>query len=100
MRSQSAEQPGGGEDGDVTSAEYLRASAAAGQPGAARGGGSMDWHHPLEDYLRLHPVRLLLKWLAQERPDSSYPAGWASTILERVVHSYRNPSVSRWRRLR
>ena len=32
------------------------------------------------------------------RPATS--AAWATTALERAIHSYRNPSVSRWRRLR
>jgi len=80
------------DDGHITSGEYARSSPALADrvtPEALR----IDYHHRLEDYLRSRPVRWLLGKLAAERPVRGFPARWATTALERMIHSYRNGDV-------
>lgn len=80
------------DDGPLSSGEYARGSESLADqvtPDALQ----IDYHHPLEDYLALRPVRWLLGWLARERPSRGFPAPWATTILERAIHSYRNGDV-------
>jgi radical SAM protein with 4Fe4S-binding SPASM domain len=80
------------DDGDLSSGEYARSSPALADmvtPDVLR----IDYHHKLEDYLRARPVRWLLGILAAERPARGFPARWATTALERMIHSYRNPLV-------
>lgn len=86
-----------GDDGDLSSADYARSSpllADQAAPAALR----IECRHPLEGWLRLRPVRWLLGLLAKESPRRGYPVRWATTALERIVHSYRNASVGlSWR---
>ena len=73
-------------------------SGAVGAPPAAAGasvpgpGASLDYHHPLEDWVDRPMFRRLLGWLAQEKG--------GSTRLERVLHSYRNGQAAWGQRLR
>jgi radical SAM protein with 4Fe4S-binding SPASM domain len=80
------------DDGQINSGEYAESSEALrdfATPEALR----IDYHHPLEDYLRTRPVRWLLRLLSAERPVRNFPAPWATTPLERMIFSYRNPLV-------
>ncbi|MGB2819896.1 MAG: radical SAM protein [Phycisphaerae bacterium] len=80
------------DDGCLSSGEYARSSPALAQ-GAAPDVLRIDYHHKLEDYLATRPVRWLLGRLAAERPVRGFPADWATTALERMIYSYRNPLV-------
>jgi radical SAM protein with 4Fe4S-binding SPASM domain len=86
------------DDGRQTSGAYARASEALADH-ATPGGLRIDYHHPLEDWLRRRLVRWLLGKLAAERPVRDFPARWATTPLERIIHSYRNPTVPLRRRI-
>ena len=91
--------PDRSDDGHVSSGEYVRSSPALADqvtPEALR----IDYHHRLEDYLRMRPVRWLLGKLAAERPVRGFAAPWATTALERAIHSYRNPNVPRSQRVK
>ncbi len=88
-----------GDDGYVSSGEYARGSDALADP-ATPEALRIDYHHPLEKTLGLRPVRWLLGRLAKDRPDPGYAEAWATTTLERAIHSYRNPDVPPSRRLR
>jgi len=85
-------EAGRDDDGYVTSGEYARQSDALADfdtPEVLQ----IDYHHPLEDYLATRPMRWLLRLLATERPVRGFPAPWATTPLERMIFSYRNPLV-------
>jgi len=84
-------RPGRSDDGEVSSATY----ASAGKlPGDALGPAVLrvDYRHPLERWLGLHPVR----WLLGEMASCN---GNGITPLERIIASYRNPAASRSDRL-
>ena len=86
-------------DGEVSSGAYACSSGPLADrvtPEALK----IDYHHPLEDYLRTRPMRWLLARLAAERPVRGFPEAWATTALERVLTSYRNPAVPLWRRIK
>ena len=74
-------------DGYINSATY-----AAIAPGAQDGLG-IDQHHPLERWASTKPFRWLLGYL-------SAPTRNGPTRLERMLNSYRNPSASRWERVK
>jgi radical SAM protein with 4Fe4S-binding SPASM domain len=92
-------RPERGDDGHVSSGQYVRSSDALADqatPAALR----IEYHHPLEKYLRMRPVRWLLGRLTREGPAKDFPAAWATTALERAIFSYRNPQVPPHRRWR
>jgi radical SAM protein with 4Fe4S-binding SPASM domain len=77
-------------DGSVSSGEYLqRAGSDAGVPDAL----TLEFHHPLENWLGRRPVRWLLKWLTRLGRDGQ-------TALERILASYHNPDAPKWHRIK
>ncbi len=68
------------------------AAERSGPEGAQLALKPTDHHHPLERYLGSRPSRLLLRWLAAD--------GRGRTRLERILASYRDPSVGLWERIR
>ncbi len=87
------------DDGEPSSGAYVRSSAALADK-VTSDLLQIDYHHKLERYLGTRPMRWLMRVLSKERPDKSFPAAWATTALERAIYSYRNPAVTRLRRLR
>lgn len=67
------------DDGYVTSAAMACPLSAAGSPGDSA--LAIDFHHPLEDWIRRDAVRRLLGYLARSRPGRR-------TIIEEVIESY------------
>jgi radical SAM protein with 4Fe4S-binding SPASM domain len=47
---------------------------------------TLDYHHPLEDWLARKPVRWLLGWLSRPRPNGK-------TVIEEIIQSYANPAA-------
>lgn len=102
------------DDGHVTSKEYAdRSRAAAGvarartaggagaMPAGATGHGSrsiraqyvsVDYHHPLEDFLATRPMRKVLGWISRPRPGGH-------TRIEEILESYANPGAPFLQRL-
>jgi radical SAM protein with 4Fe4S-binding SPASM domain len=73
------------DDGYVSSAAYARASAVLRddrRPQAIR----IDYHHPLEKWVRLRPFRWLLGFLSADGASGR-------TRLQRILESYRNPQA-------
>ena len=87
------------DDGHLTSGQYVRSSPALGDRVTSEA-LRIDYHHPLEDYLATRPARWLLRKLSAERPVPRFGAAWATTALERVIHSYRNPDVGLSQRMK
>jgi len=81
-----------GSDGNITSEDYIRRSAALAGFGTA-GTVSIDYHHRLEDWLVRRGVRWLLRMLSKADADGATP-------LERILASYRAPAASLWQRLK
>jgi radical SAM protein with 4Fe4S-binding SPASM domain len=75
------------DDGSVSSFAYAQQSEHL-SPLSPQGEGdnrlSLDYHHPLEDWLGRPIVRRLLDWLSRPRDND--------TVLERIIVSYRNRS--------
>ena len=68
-------------DGHVSSAQYIRVEPSAdGEPARPV---QIDFHHPLEDWLRRPIFRRLLGWLSRDGKDGR-------TRLERILESYAN----------
>jgi radical SAM protein with 4Fe4S-binding SPASM domain len=86
------------DDGDLSSGQYARASSALADL-ATPESLQINFHHPLEAWLGRRPVRWLLKLLAKDRPLRGFPAQWATTALERAIHTYRNHAVPLSRRI-
>ena len=79
------------DDGEVSSTAYARSSRALSDRLAERL-LRIDYRHPIERWLGLRPMRWLLGKLASCGRDGATP-------LERIIVSYRNPTVPRRRRL-
>ena len=79
------------EDGRLSSGQYVRQRPLfEDQPASET--LQIDYHHPLESWLRRRAFRRLLGWLAAEGPDGQ-------TSLERIISSYRDGTAPLRRRL-
>ena len=79
------------EDGQLSSGRYVRQAPLL-DDRPAPDALQIDYHHPLESWLRRREFRRLLGWLAAEGPDGQ-------TALERIISSYRDGSTPFWRRI-
>ncbi|HPS53797.1 MAG TPA: radical SAM protein, partial [Phycisphaerae bacterium] len=80
-------------DGYLTSAEYLRAAMKNISADSTADAIKLNFHHPVEDWLRKKWVRRILG--AISRPDEK-----GHTRLERILRSYRNPHAGVWSRIK
>jgi len=78
-------------DGPVSSMDYAAARLAPDDatPASLR----VDFHHPLERWLSLRPVRWLLGRLSRTN-------GSGTTAIEEIITGYRNPRAGLWRRIK
>jgi len=79
------------DDGHLTSGDYVLGAPAAEK--AAPVPLRLEFHHPLEDWLKRREIRWLLGVLSRPGPGGR-------TALERMLRSYRNPAAPLWDRIK
>ncbi len=78
-------------DGTISSGEYAATPPTA--DGSTPAPLQLEFHHPLEQWLRRKPFRWLLGKLGRDD-------GHGVTAIEKIVASYRNPSAPLWQRVK
>ena len=79
-------------DGDVSSGQYVESCENL-KDQATDKLFTIDYHHPLENYLGTRPFRWLLRKISKSGADGV-------TALERILDSYHNPKAPRWQRVK
>ncbi|MBI5722878.1 MAG: radical SAM protein [Planctomycetes bacterium] len=81
-----------GDDGEVSSGQFIR-FARPGEDAVTHRALRIEYHHPIEKYLRHPAFRRLLGLLAKE--DANGVAA-----IEKIIASYRNPAWPLWERIK